>query len=440
MQSPTITIPQDRETVASRDIAPGPIAFTYVYARSRDTRQAGSVGQDFIAYRYDEEQIVFAVCDGVSQSFYGEIAARFLGLHLVDLLSRIDTAQTEPFLEDVNAALQDWTANASTEVQAKQINPNLPEMQRIALERKRENGSESMFVAGRVDRQGQRVALCWMGDMRLWLWDAEGRTLDIPGAVWETRERWSTRLGPKNGKARGCVLPLGEAVRLTAHSDGVGHYGAAFAQLSQDMLNSMVDELGRAAASDDISVFDIDLAVRPLYGDFMTLRAPILHLPDAAEPVLTWGAVPLASRYRVLIDDGRAPYTQDVEATTYFPPHAPEVELTCAVQALNDYAFPSPWSERVILGERSAVAEPLPISPVTESPAIESSSISPAVAVEAPKLSAAKPKRPRQAKGRVAASLTILLSALLLIAIILAVWIVVVIVGWNDFVQLIPGR
>lgn len=433
MLIPTITVPQDRETIASRDIVPGPIAFTYVYARSRDSQIANTSGQDFIAYRYTAERIAFAVCDGVSQSFYGEIAARFLGLRLVDFLWNTDAANIPPFLVALNQSLNDWTADASAVVQAKTFRPNLPEMQKVALERKRENGSETMFVAGCIDRRASRIALCWMGDMRLWLWDHAMQSVDIPGAVWETRERWSSRLGPKNGSAHGCIMPLTGITHITAHSDGVGDYGPQFSEISQDLLNSMVDDLKAGAASDDISVFDVDLAVRPLYGDFITLAAPALRVPPNAEPVLTWKPVPLASRYRVLIDDGLSPYTHDVQTTTYFPPHALTTTLTCAVQALNDYAYPSAWSNFVMIDAGELTAAPAALAmPAISAPLPEERL--------AAKTQPKKRAKQRQKKSRLSHLLTLLVSILLLTVITIAAWIALVVVGWNDLIRLMSGK
>jgi len=432
---PAITLPQNQETPASREIAPGPIAFTYVYARSRDTRAANAPGQDFIAFRYDAQRIAFAVCDGVSQSFYGEIAARLLGSRLVEFLWT--DALDDHLLDSLNGALHHWTAEATTAVQTHVINPKLPEMQRVALERKRENGSESMFVAGVIDREQHQLALCWMGDMRLWLWDAEHRAIDIPGAEWQTRERWSSRLGPKNGSARGCVMPLGAVTRITAHSDGVGHYANEFAELSQDQLNSMVDDLLQGAGSDDISVLDIDLAFKPRYGDLDTLPTPTLHLIDPREPVLTWEAVPLAGRYRVLVDDGNLPFTRDIpdtSGTTFFPPFDSKLDsqtLTCAVQALNDYTFPSAWSAPMTL-RMGATVEVLP-TPQMVSPL-------PSAHDTQPSALAVKLDQSKRKKSRTASLLTIVLSATLLALLIVAVWIVVVIIGWNDLVQLVPNR
>ena len=352
---PIITLPQDDETPAHRDLAPGVtdgnVAFTYVYARSRDTREAQSTGQDFIAYRYNEQRIAFAVCDGVSQSFFGDLAARFLGMQLVEWLWTVDTTAESAYLDALNEALHRWTQAATELVQAKAFRADLPEMQKVALERKRANGSESMFVAGQVDRQNNRLALCWLGDMRLHLWASDATELAIPGAAWETRERWSTRVGPKNAAGRGCVLPLSGIRRITAHSDGVGRFADSFSQLAQDQLGPMIDELQAAPTSDDVSVFDIDLNAPAPFGPYLPLNVPQWAItPKLIEPVLRWQAVPFAARYRVWIDDGRAPYTRDIDSenNTFFPglpANASAVmSLTCTVQALNDYSLPSPWS------------------------------------------------------------------------------------------------
>ena len=58
----------------------------YLYSRSADSVAQETSGQDYLAFRYDEERVTFALCDGVGQSFMGELAARFLGERLVDWL------------------------------------------------------------------------------------------------------------------------------------------------------------------------------------------------------------------------------------------------------------------------------------------------------------------------------------------------------------------
>ncbi|PJF34425.1 MAG: hypothetical protein CUN49_15725, partial [Candidatus Thermofonsia Clade 1 bacterium] len=77
-----ITLNQETDTPARRERI-GKVMLTYLYDRSRDSQQAGARGQDFIAFCGNEKRLAFAICDGVSQSFYGDLAARFLGEKLV---------------------------------------------------------------------------------------------------------------------------------------------------------------------------------------------------------------------------------------------------------------------------------------------------------------------------------------------------------------------
>jgi hypothetical protein len=417
MTPPIITIPQDRETEASVELIPGgggkTIALNYVYARSRDTRKANALGQDFIAYRWDDKRIAFAICDGVSQSFYGEIAARFLGVRLVKAL----WAGQGKHLSD---HLQRWVEDGNREVQNKVIGAHLPEMQRVALERKREQGSESMFIAGLVEFGGKgkhkgQFSIYYMGDMRVWLWDANAQEIPIPGAKFETRERWSSKIGLKNGDLNTITMPLDKVARITAHSDGVGSFGPKLNAIAQDFLNTVVEEQNAAPASDDISVFDINFRYEDIFGEVVTIPPPVPSRTSEHEPVLVWDRTWLATRYRIAVDDGHAPYTDEIEALikvegenphqfTYTVRLPENGTAVCRVQALNDYAYPSQWSEPV-----TVTAEPLK-EPVQ----------------------AKAPSTPKtQKKSRASALLTVVVSVLLLVFLITAAWVALIVLNWN---------
>src|SRR3954469_7654453 len=81
----TVRVPIDRELALQRGSVAG-LTWRYAYARSADCRRAGQVGQDFLTIRCDGRAVAFAVCDGVGQSFFGEIAAGLLGSALLDWL------------------------------------------------------------------------------------------------------------------------------------------------------------------------------------------------------------------------------------------------------------------------------------------------------------------------------------------------------------------
>ncbi len=340
-----VTINQDTDTPARREVTPGAV-LTYLYDRSRDSRLAGAPGQDFIGYACDTraQRIAFAVCDGVSQSFYGDLAARFLGERLVSWLA--EAAISDDFSAQVESALHEWTSPATELVRSRPISDSVAPIVRDALERKREAGSETMFVAGLVDLAGGQLAVCWMGDMRLWLWDVAGRQLELPGAAWLTRERWSTWSGPRNGSPRTAVLPLDRIARITVHSDGVGNRADELATITLDGLNALAETLSAAPASDDVAILDIALT----HVEAPALPAPAPFFPDDAEPALRWEPVPGAEWYRVQIDADPIHRTVDVSGTTFFihpeavfaTRTAPSIEFR--VQALANDRAPGPWS------------------------------------------------------------------------------------------------
>lgn len=377
--TPIVTINQDSDSPARREITPRAM-LTYLYDRSRDSKKSGTPGQDFIAFSFDARRIAFAVCDGVSQSFYGDLAARFLGEKLVAWLMACSAPFGDDLAANLDSVLRDWTGEASQLVQAKQPAATLPPMIRDALERKRENGSESMFVAGLLDLAAERLAVCWMGDMRLWLWDSNDQPVELPGAVWLTKERWSTRVGPKNGTPRTAVLPLDDVARLTIHTDGVGNRASELQNISREQLNQLARELGAAPASDDVSILDIvaDSVNVPF------LQTPEPYLLDADEPVLRWQAVNGAQWYRVEMTaavDGRQ-WTADTTNTSFIlPPGQPE-PTDCRVQALASDHRPSAWSEPIRVGHELVV-------PVLE---VEVSEV-PAAAEAEPVVSAYRPFR-----------------------------------------------
>src|SRR5688500_8353015 len=84
--NPTI-VAQGRET-AVQVVRGRTFSYRYAYARSADSRAANDPGQDYLTFQEEGNSFAFVLCDGVSQSFYGEIAARVLGDGLVAWLMR----------------------------------------------------------------------------------------------------------------------------------------------------------------------------------------------------------------------------------------------------------------------------------------------------------------------------------------------------------------
>ncbi|MCC7207940.1 MAG: hypothetical protein IT323_11580 [Anaerolineae bacterium] len=334
-----VALDQQAETPPRREVIPGAI-IRAVYARSRDAARADAPGQDFIAYAHDKSRLVFAVCDGVSQSFFGDLAARFLGMKLVERLA-------ECGLEDLEAALLRWTTSATALVAAQPLSASLPPMVRNALESKRASGSETMFVAGVVDLERGELQACWMGDMRLRLWDLAGQEVAIPGAAWETRERWSSRIGPKNGAPRQVNMPLDGIGHITAHSDGFSDPRGPISRFAPDELDALIRTL---ALADDVSLLDVMLTRADLPTATL-LAAPAGLYWDALDSRLSWPPVEGARWYRVEVNrPGQPPTWADVVGRMYRPRFddldAP-AELSFRVQTFGDDGLPGPWSAPV---------------------------------------------------------------------------------------------
>jgi hypothetical protein len=343
-----VTLNQETDTPARREYI-GSVALTYLYDRSRDSQQAGGRGQDFIAFCGDDERLTFAVCDGVSQSFYGDLAARFLGEKLVRWLAELpfpDDAET--FRAALSAQLAAWQPEAEALVAAQPIRPDLPPLLRDALMRKRENGSESMFLAALIDHTAGAFAACWMGDLRLRLFNAKGEELPLPEAHWETRQRWSSRFGAKNGAPQVLLMSLHGVARLTAHSDGFGSRSDMLKRFTLESLNALADELLSLPTSDDLSLLDVALSSAP--EQRTPLETPVLQrLQD--EPALRWQPVAGAEWYRVWLEGAGRAFTVDIEASESptFLLKAPEGVYACRVQALSNHHAPSALSAAVHL-------------------------------------------------------------------------------------------
>ncbi len=352
-----LALPQGCETpVTARQHAN--FGYRYAYARSADSRAHDDVGQDFLALRADEHVLAFALCDGVSQSFFGDLAARLLGEALVrwfwenvnSLLKSSDGALRSALGE----FLDSLAAPASQQVARISVPDHLPPMVREVLEEKRGLGSESTFVAGRLDLRTNRLYLAWMGDSRLRLWDERGEITAKLGQTFHTAERWSTRRG-RIGNLHVAVIPLAALRYLIAYSDGLARLDRAMSRhLRDESIQAAIDFAGRRPDSDDVSYFEVWLGGRrPPEG--RPLSAPrALRLTTSDEGLhLTWQGVPQARWYEVQLE-------QQGEA---FEVSAPQTSLLLpARHAPNDRVRVRAWAEEA--GEWSAFLDMPVVLPV----------------------------------------------------------------------------
>lgn len=261
MDSPyqSFRVPQDREspTPATWEHRER-FSWRYAYARAAETQSMGEVGQDCIVMDPGTTKLVFALADGVSQSFFGDLAATALGDGLVKWLNKLpsglDRAGVQSSLESY---LERLRQEVTEEVEIFPLPKSMPAMLAEVLEQKRQLGSESMFVAGKADLGEGRLLLTWLGDMRCRIWNGE-QELAV-GGLFRTEDRWSSRRGPVAGPPQIFLAELGDLSRVVVYSDGLAALDSLPQPPSDDELHKAIEDSRKSPTSDDISFLDVIL-------------------------------------------------------------------------------------------------------------------------------------------------------------------------------------
>lgn len=250
-------------------------SYRFTFARSAESQANADPGQDFLAYREEGSRLAVVLCDGVSQSFYGDLAARFLGKRLLDWLWVLEPGDEETQRKQLCQFLSDLAPEAASEIAAVQLPPSLPQMLIQVLEEKRALGSETMFTAALFDKPQGRLVLATLGDMRTRVWSATGheitaRLMEKP----DSSQRWSTLLGPK-GQPHVAALDLRSIGSLALYSDGLASMDASSVNtISNTDLAKVIQQTYSDPKSDDVSFFEIRTGAKTLLFD-----------PEASEPV-----------------------------------------------------------------------------------------------------------------------------------------------------------
>lgn len=263
-----VQVPQDRET----PIQNGKDRFTYryTYARAMESKLAHEKGQDYLTFRHDEQSFCFVLCDGVSLSFFGDLAARILGDSLLDWLSSsfLNKQQDNDLLQQrLSSYLQDLTAKATTHIRSFAIPSHIPEIVSEVLEDKRNFGSETTYICGRVDLPSKtfpegRLLLSWMGDSRLRVWDHEVEKTDLIRFYPKTEQRWSTVRGPVEGRPNVVSMSLQNLTHLQIYTDGISELDSLEYVPDDQELETYIQLANSKATSDDLALLDLSWTKR----------------------------------------------------------------------------------------------------------------------------------------------------------------------------------
>jgi hypothetical protein len=213
------------------------------YRRWLEFDAADQAGQDFCSFKCDGSHAVMVVADGVSQSFYGDLAARLVGRELLDFLW--SQRESPPCVEALRTRLNECCATVTKVVRGKAVNPSTSGIKRLALEATRRDGSQTVLGAGLVDCRSEHGWLFLLGDIVAVVDDASG-SCSCTGVK---RTRWSNTYGVKGDIY---VRSLSEVRSLLLKSDGVAEVQAdeLSSLLSKDAFERSADQWAKA---DDVS-------------------------------------------------------------------------------------------------------------------------------------------------------------------------------------------
>lgn len=257
-------LPQDRESGPHWEESEG-LRWRVAFARAAETKANGEVGQDCVVIAPAAEGFSFCVTDGVSQSFFGDLAAAALADGLVQWLSDLEPGAGESSLRaSLESRLRQLCAEVSEEVRAQPLPAELPEMLRQVLEQKRAIGSESMYACGRIwrpcfDYPEGALVLSWLGDVRCRTWWG-GHEWKLEG--FRTEDRWSSGrgiLGSPGLLLSNLNSPQGRLSRLAVYSDGLEILDGLSQLPDNQSLSQAIADLARNPKSDDVSLVEVEL-------------------------------------------------------------------------------------------------------------------------------------------------------------------------------------
>jgi DNA-directed RNA polymerase specialized sigma24 family protein len=266
---------------------------------SRECQQHGQPAQDYLTYAASRSAIWWAVADGVSGSFCGDIAARVAADAVVAWLSGVSLAAADGRVLDAELCrvLAGAVSEGGGAVGAAQLPAGLHPVLRASLERLRAAGSESMIACGRIERETadpDRLSffVASLGDMRT-RWQRDGEAGELAR---RTEDRWSSRLGIVGHPS--CLLVAGASrLHLMAYSDGLAAIDDR-GELTTAELEDRIEAARAAPTSDDLCLFEVWSREPSHLRE--ALPPPGVQVAAAGDGVqAAWPAVPGATHYVV---------------------------------------------------------------------------------------------------------------------------------------------
>lgn len=254
-------MPQDAET-KPRTINSGMWTYRYGYIRSSDCRQSGDPGQDYLAFEDKGGTLAFAVCDGISMSYYGDIAARFVGDKLLDWLASEEARHDDAAAvrQSLERMLQGAAGECARMLAGYSYPASLPGIVKEALEAKKKLGSGTVFACGRLDPPNAqypsgRMLLAWLGDVRIRFWGRDGELPFRDPVTIDTRHQWNSTDGAVGGgpwiHIEDRLADAGKIGELLVYTDGLAAVDE-FLTIGTAELDHVLEREALHPSSDDI--------------------------------------------------------------------------------------------------------------------------------------------------------------------------------------------
>ena len=336
-------------------------AFRYANDRAAESQRSNSKGQDYLTIRYDENYLGFVIADGVSQSFFGELASQFIGDHLLSHMMEFGERYLDGsliFQTSLETELNNMAYVATPMINAFQMPASLPGMLVSVLEQKRQMGSQATFTAGFIDINKRKMALAWMGDERLRIWkDLQEISREVLGdETFQTAERWSTSTGMV-GNLHTKIIHDPNITRLVAYSDGLAILDREMQinPVSHENLEALILQTSQMPQSDDVTIFE--LAWKPHIGWETNQTAgpeDLSHQFDAGSGIvkIEWKPIKGFSTYQIATLSSQGQEIIDTQSTshTFKADELPKDNLRFSVRASSKAKSQTQWSKVLELG------------------------------------------------------------------------------------------
>jgi hypothetical protein len=275
----TIIETEQSKEISLTEFVRGPFMLRFISYRKSEDAKLNLRSEDYIVSELNPDKAVFALCDGVGSSFYGNIGSQILGEALLDWLGRVSPPNSSMLGKSENA--NQWLATLSrdlktelnqktklaTDIIQKIDISSTDELMRLAEKTQRDDfGTQSNFACGVMWPQSSAlpnglIVLLWLGNARLRIYNKDRDITPLLG--WgkdpnQLREVWSSKEGVI-GNIYSHITDLSKVTTVIAYSDGLENVeDKIHPKLNGVQLESLVKQ-SQEIKDDDVTFLELSL-------------------------------------------------------------------------------------------------------------------------------------------------------------------------------------